>query len=260
MNPVRPISEDDLHSYVDGALDPGRRLEVEAYLVENPDVAARVRGFAQQREMLRRAFDPIAQEPVPPELSLARMIQARRRPALPHWRSMAAAVAFLALGAGAGWYGRGMTAVGPGGLGALTQEASASFATFASDHGRPVEIKADDSASLMRWVSNRLNRPVSAPDLAAAGYRFMGGRVVPTPHGPAGMFMYDDDHGQRIVMLMRPMGAQKDMPVVPQSADDVGGLAWATDGMGYSLVGEVSSGALEPLASEIRRQAGKTGA
>ena len=35
----RPITEDDLHAYVDSALEPERRAEVASYLADHPDVA-----------------------------------------------------------------------------------------------------------------------------------------------------------------------------------------------------------------------------
>ena len=60
----RPITEDDLHAYVDDVLEPERRAEVGSYLAEHPDVAKRVAGFADQRELLRAALAPIAHEPV----------------------------------------------------------------------------------------------------------------------------------------------------------------------------------------------------
>ena len=34
-----PVIEADLHAYVDDQLDVGRRIEVEAYLSERPEVA-----------------------------------------------------------------------------------------------------------------------------------------------------------------------------------------------------------------------------
>lgn len=255
MTSARPISEDDLHSYVDGELDAVRRVEVEAYLAEQPDVARRVQEFADQRAELRDLFAPIAQEPVPAELGTAHLAAARRRPSVfPKWGSMAAAVAMLVVGAGAGWYGRGELDQPPIGVAALAQEASASFVAYASDYARPVEVRADDSDGLLRWMSNRLKRPVVAPDLTASGYRFMGGRVVPTTHGPAGMLMYDDDKGSRLVMLMRPM-KEGSVPMSDQSAGGLSGYAWAQDSMGYSLTGDVAASVLHPIANEVRRQA-----
>jgi anti-sigma factor RsiW len=84
----------------------------------------------------------------------------------------------------------------------------------------------------------------------------MGGRLVATAHGPAAMFMYDDDQGSRIVVLTRPMSsADQNAPMTPQSHDDVAGFAWADDGMGYSLIGHATPESLRPIANEVRRQA-----
>ncbi len=42
MTPVEPIQSSDLEAYIDDQLTASRRIEVESYLSENPDVAARV--------------------------------------------------------------------------------------------------------------------------------------------------------------------------------------------------------------------------
>ena len=75
----RPITEDDLHAYVDRALEPERQAEVAAYLDDHPDVAKRIGAFTDQRELLRAALAPIADEPLPPELNLSRIIEHRAR-------------------------------------------------------------------------------------------------------------------------------------------------------------------------------------
>ena len=66
---------------------------------------------------------------------------------------------------------------------------------------------------LAGWFSARLKRPVGVPDLSGSGYRLMGGRLVATQQGPAGLLMYDDGHGARFVMLMRPMSVPGDAPM-----------------------------------------------
>ncbi|WP_378134880.1 anti-sigma factor family protein [Chelatococcus sp. GCM10030263] len=257
MTSGRPISEDDLNAYVDRALDAARQAEVEAYLAAHPDVARRVAGFARQRDQLREAFAPIAQEPVPPELSLTRMIEARRRPARDHWRVAAAAVLLLAAGAGGGWLARGSVTPPASGLAALAREASDSYKVFSVDQARPVEIRAADQADLVNWISTRLQHPVAVPDLAASGFRFMGGRLVATAHGPAGLLMYDNDKGMRLVMLVRPMATDKNAPMAPHDDGSVAGFAWAENGIGYSLVGPAAPDVLHPLADEVRRQMGR---
>ncbi len=193
MSVERPISEDDLHAYVDGALEPGRRFEVDQYLAHHEDVARRVAGYAAQRTALRSALAPVAAEPIPPELSLARLVEQRRRPAL-SWRALAAAVLLFVLGGAGGWVLQASFQPPRGGILALADEAADSYAVYEPDHIHPVELRAQDRDQLVQWISQRLQRRVAAPDLAASGYRFMGGRLVATAHGPAGMFMDDDDH------------------------------------------------------------------
>ncbi|MDI4663417.1 anti-sigma factor [Xanthobacter autotrophicus] len=252
---TRPIAEDDLNAYVDEALDAERRAEVVAYLETHPEMAERIAAHRAERDLLRVAFAPVVEEPLPPQLSLARMIEARRRPAgTPRWAMAAAAILLLGVGAAGGWSLRGMGVAPSGGLQALGREAAASYAVFAPDQARPVEIRAENRAQLVAWTSRRLGRPVAIPDLASSGYRLMGGRVVATEHGPAALFMYDDDKGNRLVMFARPMTNGRDMPVAPHVQDGINGYTWADDGLGYSLVGAVAPGLLHPLADEVRRQ------
>jgi anti-sigma factor RsiW len=167
-----------------------------------------------------------------------------------------AAMLLLSIGGLGGWAVRGALQASPEGLVALAQEGTASYNVYAPDRVRPVEVRASDSAQLVQWVSDRLHRPVKVPDLAASGYRLMGGRLVATQHGPAAMFMYDDDHGSRLVVLTRPMSrADQNAPMRSQSQGDVGGIAWADDGVGYSLVGHAAPESLRPIANEVRKQA-----
>ncbi|MCS3447683.1 MULTISPECIES: anti-sigma factor family protein [Bradyrhizobium] len=248
----RPISEDDLHAYVDHALEPERQAEVAAYLESHPDVAKRVASFSDQRCWLRSALAPIAEEPLPPQLNLSRIIESKRRRPAP-FRWAIAAMLMLAIGGVGGWALRGATEGPAVGLAALAQEASDSYKVYASDRTRPVELR--DSTELVQWVSNRLRQPVKLPDLTRSGYRLMGGRVVPTAHGPAAMFMYDDDRGERLVVLTRPMTSDQNAPMAAHSGGDVAGFSWADGGTGYSLVGPRGGDSLRPLANEIRKQA-----
>lgn len=250
----RPITEDDLHAYVDRVLEPERQAEVAAYLDEHPDVSRRVSAFSDQRSLLRAALAPIADEPLPPQLDLSRMIESRRRRRPTAWWAIAAML-MLSLGGVGGWVMRGSLQASPVGLAALAQEAADSYKVYAPDRVRPVEMRAADSAQLVQWVSNRLKQPVKLPDLTGSGYRLMGGRLIATSHGPAAMFMYDDDRGDRVVVLTRPMKSEQSAPMAPHSGGDLSGFAWADGGMGYSLVGQAAAEALKPIANEVRRQA-----
>lgn len=252
----RPMSEDDLHAYVDGLLPAARRAEVKAYLARNPEIAERFARIGQQRDALRAALGPIAAEPVPPQLNLEHMVLSRRRPRWPDWRAAAAACLLVFAGATGGWILRGTATEERVGIAALAEEANDAYAVFAPDSGRAVEIPAADSATLVGWVEDRLARPISVPDLSATGYRFIGGRLVATGHGPAALLMYDNAQGSRIAVFMRPMvHADQNAPMAGHRKGDVVGFAWAENGMGYSLVGGPEAATnLHPIADEARRQ------
>lgn len=58
----------------------------------------------------------------------------------------------------------------------------------------------------------------------------MGGRIVATAHGPAALLMYDD-HGLRLVMLMRPMSREQNMPMARYAEGALNGYSWAAKGL-----------------------------
>jgi len=250
-------SESDLQAWVDERLPPQRRAAVQQWLARDAEAALRVAQLRAQAQALRQAFGPVAEEPVPARLRQALRAAAPGRPA--GWPALAAsALLALALGTAAGWSLR--AAVGPGrapvpvGVAALAREASSSFVVYADDPARPVEIGAEGRAELVRWVSARIRRQVAVPDLSAAGYRFLGGRLVATEHGPAGLFVYQDGDGGRITMLVRPMALERDTPMLKEQRGRVAGFAWAQDGLGYSVMGAGRPEAIHPLADEVRRQ------
>jgi anti-sigma factor RsiW len=250
---MHPIDEDDLHAFVDQALDARRHAEVAAYLDGNPDIATRVARYRKEADMLRAALAPIAEEPVPPELDLTRIIaDRRRRGAMFQWA--AAAVVLVCLGGLGGWSLRGIGEAPGAGLQALALEAADSYSVFAPDRAHAVEMAASDREELLQWISQRLGRKVAVPDLSAAGYRFLGGRVVATAHGPAALFLYDDGRGGRLAVLSRPMAVDKDAPMAPLARGTVHGYAWSQNGLGYSLVGEAPADMLHPIADDVRRQ------
>ena len=251
-----PITEEDLQAYVDTALSAARHDEVKSYLAQHPEIGQRIDGLVRQRAALRAALAPIAEEPVPSQLSLARLAEGRSRGIIGTWRSLAAAVLLLGLGGAGGWLLNDLSRPADSGIASVAAEAADSYAVFAPDTTHPVELRAADGMELAAWLSARLHRPIAAPDLAADGYRYMGGRLVATPHGPAGLFMYDDDHGIRLVVMARLMETERDAPMAEYAQGAASGFAWADQGVGYSLVGPATATTvrLHALANEVRHQ------
>src|SRR5919202_1224225 len=100
---IDPITETDIHAFIDGQLDTARRMEVEDYLAGRPEVAVRVMADMRARDALVLAFGA-GPAPRPPERV---MDAARRLERGLVWRRIglrlqrAAAVVFLV---GVGWF------------------------------------------------------------------------------------------------------------------------------------------------------------
>ena len=251
------VVEEDLHAFVDGALDAERRKAVQDHLDRDPEAAAAVTRLIAQRQLLRSTFAPIVDEPVPERLQLRTLLAARQEPPARHWRWAAAVLVALGAGSFGGWQVRDQWEPangGANGVAALAGEARSSYLAYASDV--PEDL---DREQLLRVVSDKLRRPVEIPDLSAAGYRFAGGRLVATVHGPAGMFFYDRADGTRMAVMLRPMAVEKEAPMMAQTTGTIGGYSWAMRGLGYSVVGTESPTTLHPVADEVRRQARERG-
>jgi len=255
-----PIAEEDLHAFVDGQLTPPRRAEVQRYLDANPQEARRVATWSAQREALRDALAPYAAAPLPPELNLSRLIEERLRPRRRVWLTAASVLLALALGGTAGWMVHAPT--GPTraalAMSLLEQLGLASHVVYAADKRHPIEVPAADRDHLAQWLSNRLSRSVTPPALDALGYRLIGGRLLATEHGSAAaLFMYEDAHGQRLSLVLRPMARDLHAARADMREGAVNGCAWIADGMGYAVVAALPDDTLDTIAEQVQQQVHK---
>jgi anti-sigma factor RsiW len=251
-----PITEDDLHGFVDNQLDPDRRLLVQRHLDENPAAAERIAAYLAQRQALRAALASATGGAIPARLNPRVLREQRlwRRRML--WRSAAAVVFALGLGGGGGWVLRGMLAPDETDIATLVREAVANHVVYTADRRRPTELGEDQRDDLARWVSNRLNHKVAPPDLSDSGFRYIGGRLAATPEGPAGMFMYQNAAGIRLTVFVRPDANARNTPLAPVEGKPMGGAAWIDKGVGYSVVAPVPADELRRIAEQVKRVLG----
>ena len=114
MSPL-DITEDDLHAYVDAALTAERRAEVEAYLAEYPEDAARIRAYQAQNQALKALFNPVLDEPLPDSLHalaaqpLSSAVNREKQPNLKSWlaQRLAAGLLVAIVSGVAGWLAHG---------------------------------------------------------------------------------------------------------------------------------------------------------
>ena len=55
-----PVTEDELHAFVDGELPADRRDAVEAWLASHPEDAALVAAWRKQAELIRSRYGAVA--------------------------------------------------------------------------------------------------------------------------------------------------------------------------------------------------------
>src|ERR1700704_1821471 len=101
-----PVTEDELHAYVDNELPAERRSDVEAWLASHPDDAARVQSWRAMAEALHAGYDPVIDEAVPKRLEIERLV---RQPRKWVYGAIAATLAAFIIGGGVGWLVRGVT-------------------------------------------------------------------------------------------------------------------------------------------------------
>src|SRR2546423_20539 len=95
-----PVTEDELHAYVDNELPAERRSDVEAWLATHPDDAARVQSWRAMAEALHARYDSVIDEAVPKRLDIERLVQQPRK-----WvyGAIAATLAAFIVGGGTRW-------------------------------------------------------------------------------------------------------------------------------------------------------------
>src|SRR5205085_847772 len=76
-----PVTEDELHAYVDNVLPAQRRGDVEAWLIAHPYDAERVRSWRAMAEAQHARYDAVADEPVPKRLDVERLLPGPTGPA-----------------------------------------------------------------------------------------------------------------------------------------------------------------------------------
>src|SRR3979490_1983934 len=90
-----PVTEDELHAFVDNELPAERRGDVEAWLSTHPEDAERVQTWRAMADALHARYGGVVDEAVPKRLEIERLVRQPRK-----WMVGAIAAALLAFIAG----------------------------------------------------------------------------------------------------------------------------------------------------------------
>jgi len=263
--PMNPITEAELHAFVDGQLTAERHREIEASLAQRPEEAQRVQSYRDQKRELRGLFDPVLDETLPRRVLDA----ARPRARWSAQRWIAGALIALAGGA-AGWGLRGawpptapsatLAAAG------FAQRAAVAHAVYSPEQRRPVEVDAAHEDQLVTWLSKRMGAPMKPPHLQALGYALEGGRLLPGGRGPVAQFMYRDADGHRLTLYV----SNEIGELSPSASGTRGNTAetafrfaregrlnvfyWVEGRFGYAISADADKSVLADVSSEVYRQ------
>ena len=254
-DPHIPVTEDELHAYVDNELPAERRGDVEAWLATHPDDAARVQSWRTMAEALHARYDSIVDEAVPKRLEIERLV---RQPRKWVYGAIAATLAAFIFGGGVGWLARG-AAASPSALQNFTVHALEAHRLYVVEVRHPVEVPGSERAHLQQWLTKRCGWLVRAPELATAGLKLVGGRLLPGAEGPASFMMYEGASGERFTIYTVKSDAKAtQMRYAAQGRES--SLFWADDGVAYAVVSSgTDRGRLTQIAQAVYDQMEKTG-
>jgi len=263
--PLLPDDEAELHAYVDGRLDAARKAAVEARLAQDSAAAERVRAWKQQCHALRTLHPDMLMEPVPAHLLQAAMQLDRRTNRMAQWQRWGGMAAAVLLAFGLGWGGhmqfqdvRARTGLSPAVM-SFAHQAVAAHAVYMPEVRHPVEVEASQQQHLVQWLSKRLNRQLKVPNLAAAGYELVGGRLLPGENGARAQFMYQNAAGERVTLYVGAVDGANSKSTDETAfrfANEAGiaSFYWVDQGFGYALSGKLPRQGLLVLAESVYRQ------
>ncbi|WP_028205374.1 anti-sigma factor family protein [Paraburkholderia nodosa] len=271
-----PVTQDEIHAYVDGTLSEARRADVERELERNPELAARASDFFSLNNLLHERYDRVLNEPLPARLRVAARdpeAQAVRntRPAA-NWPRFAGLAAALVLGVGIGWgmhYGMGGTGApagvaGGGELRAVSvdstmrfaQQAALAHVVYMPTVGRPDTMDDSQEQDFVKWLANRLGTNVRAPMLSKSGFELSGGRLLPADDGgEVAQFMYHNARGERVTLCISHRKTSANTTAFKLYQDGpVNVFYWVDGDFGYALSGGIDRKALLQLAHDVYAQ------
>jgi anti-sigma factor RsiW len=279
-----PVTEDEIHAYVDGTLSEARRADVERELERNPELAARTSDFFSLNSLLHERYDRVLSEPMPARLrdlvsdsAADDRAAATPRPVRHHpreaanWPKFAGFAAALVVGIGIGWgthYGADMMnggdvaathaalrSVSADSTMNFVHEAALAHVVYMPEFQRPDTMGARQEQDFVQWLANRLGTDVHPPMLSRSGFELMGGRLLPGPDGDVAQFMYRNAKGERVTLCISHRKVSSNTTAFKLYEDGpVSVFYWIDGDFGYALSGGIDRKVLLQLSHDVYAQ------
>lgn len=241
-----PVSEADLHAYIDDQLDVARRVEVEAHLAQRPDEAARIMADLRNRDELRMALATKPSFVRPATGDAARKIEGAlsRRAWARRFRPTIAAALLLTTG----WVGHAQfgappaEATLPGYLEAALSGRQASLLRAAM-YSQP-EAPDYDREELLSATA------ITMPELPV-DWVVTDVQVFPSQFGPSILMAIEAEPFGTLSLFSARPGHFAVSPVTTAQMGDVAGAYWQIGEIAYALLGNESVDILGPAATGL---------
>lgn len=275
---LNPVTEDEIHAYVDGTLSGSRRADIERELERNPDLAARVSDYFSLNTLMRDRYDRVLSEPVPERLRPVPEAGStvRRTREAANWPRFAGLAAALVIGVGIGWgthFGTSAMSSSPGGadlhtVSADSSELLARQAALAHVVYMPEVVRPDNMSGsaqeqdFVQWLADRLGTNVHPPMLEKSGFELSGGRLMPGDNGgQVALFMYHNAQGERLTLAISHRRVSSNTTAFKLYQDGpVNVFYWVDGDFGYAVSGGMDRNVLLQVSHDVYSQltAGKT--
>ncbi|MGF6158417.1 anti-sigma factor RsiW [Ensifer sp. KUDG1] len=256
-----------LSAYIDGEIGEAERTELDAILARDEDAKALFERLKAGSSFGDTAFEDFLHDPVP--LALVRQIKqgpgsnpkteriAATTTTVRHarvWpRMVAASVALLLLGAGAGFIvGTANTGSEPTKLAAARgwlDDIADYHRIYSRQKEHLVEVPATEAPKIETWLASSVGVPFKIPQLSGKGLTFEGARLLVANGKPVAQLVYRSAEGEifAICFLKSTTGPQADQ-FDESIRDDLGMVSWQRGGASFVLVGPSSHVGMQDIA------------
>ncbi|HSA82517.1 MAG TPA: hypothetical protein VLE23_17000 [Geminicoccaceae bacterium] len=248
-------SDEDVQDYIDGRLDPEAHAAVALELLARRELAAEVDTLRRQNEALRVIGQEILAEPIPERLRSAvrdaaaahdRAGARRRAPGL----ALVAVIVLSGAAGGVGWFANDLLRPRPDVQELIVADVTDAFAFYGS-RGYPVDFPPERTADFASWIDRSLERQVPRPDLAAFGYDYHGGRVIPAEGVSIGVFHFTGAERGRLVVFFWPAQAAPDEAEELSRRAGMDARFWHDGGLSFAVISDARNPAFEETANAV---------
>jgi len=243
MTDIEPL----LVAYVDGELDAASIAEVERILAENEEARRSVQIYRETTVLLRAACaESVYANGAPP---FAATPPRRRRARWQRPLAAAAAVVLLLLGYGAGW-----TTAPHADDDGFIDDVAEYHEIYSRETTHLAEVPAEQSDEISRWLGERLQRPIVAPDLHAQGLHFAGARLWISDGKPVADLLYTRAEGLPVAFcIVHAADDAKASGIAVTSRGDERVAYWQSEGYTFAVVGDLTAAQARAIAEHARR-------